>query len=159
MLESEYGEWLVRGGPEKEQEYDVSLLIDLEKIPEEEGEARIFKPWLASNAHILCARRGARIPRLPPIHAQAHDPFRALPPRVRITQTTRRRARAGYALVRGEAGRDDDRPLPRGGGVLRAEFLGSNYGVYFDCVQGGDGSGVWEGVFAGGTLALSVARR
>lgn len=37
MLESEYGEWLIRDGPEKEQEYDVSLLIDLEKIPEEEG--------------------------------------------------------------------------------------------------------------------------
>jgi hypothetical protein len=37
MLESEYGEWLIRDGPEKEQEYDVSLLIDLEKIPEDDG--------------------------------------------------------------------------------------------------------------------------
>ncbi|KAJ9127885.1 hypothetical protein QFC24_000170 [Naganishia onofrii] len=36
MLESEYGDWLIRDGPEKEQEYDVSLMIDLEKIPEDE---------------------------------------------------------------------------------------------------------------------------
>ncbi len=37
VLEKEYGEWLVRDGENREADYDMSLMIDLEKIPEEGG--------------------------------------------------------------------------------------------------------------------------
>src|SRR4051794_16333984 len=37
-LKKEYGEWVVATEQEgKEQEYDVTLIVDLEKIPEDEG--------------------------------------------------------------------------------------------------------------------------
>lgn len=37
-LQKEYGEWLVRTEAEgKEADYDVTLCIDLEKIPEDDG--------------------------------------------------------------------------------------------------------------------------
>lgn len=85
MLESEYGEWLIRDGPEKEQEYDVSLLIDLEKIPEDEGRSVsvMFRDLFLMT---FCRRcRVAFFPHLPSLNAQTHDFLRAIPTRLRIT--------------------------------------------------------------------------
>lgn len=68
MLESEYGEWLIRDGSEKEQEYDVSLMIDLEKIPEEEG--KLLRSMIdVSHLAILTSFRRFRVPQI------SHLPF------------------------------------------------------------------------------------